>query len=104
MSTLNLSDSQINELIATYSDASCRSHAFQINKGRQPEKPKKCLYEKIYPNIYDFDARMVAFRVTSSRLSHWTHALDISYYEFLCNSEDYDIKWEDDPIERKKPE
>jgi hypothetical protein len=30
-------------------------------------------------------------------------ALDILYYEFLGNSEDYDIKWEDDPIERKNP-
>jgi hypothetical protein len=46
---------------------------------------------------------MVAFRVTSSRLLHWIHALDILYYEFLGNSEEYDIKWEDDPIERKNP-
>jgi hypothetical protein len=62
-----------------------------------------CLYEKIDPNIYDLDARMVAFRVTSSRLLHWIHALDILFYEFQGDSEDYDIKWEDDPIERKNP-
>jgi hypothetical protein len=72
------------------------------NKEREATgKAQKCLYEKIDPNIYDFDARMVAFRVTSSRLLHWIHALDILFYEFLGNSEDYDIKWEDDPIERK---
>jgi hypothetical protein len=37
---------------------------------------------------------MVAFRVTSSRVLHWIHALDILYY---------DMKWEDDPIKRKNP-
>lgn len=46
---------------------------------------------------------MVAFRVKSSLLLHWIHAIDILYYEFVGNSEEYDIKWEDDPIERKNP-
>lgn len=104
MSTLNLSDSQINELIATHSDKFLYKPCIPNKQREATGKAKKCLYEKIDPNIYDLDARMVAFRVTSSRLLHWIHALDILYYEFLGNAEDYDIKWEDDPIERKKTE
>ena len=103
MSTLNLSDSQINELIATHSDKFLYKPCIPNKQREATGKAKKCLYEKIDPNIYDLDARIVAFRVTSSRLLHWIHALDILYYEFLGNSEDYDIKWEDDPIERKNP-
>jgi hypothetical protein len=49
MSTLNLSDSQINELIATHSDKFLYKPCIPKKQREATGTAKKCLYEKIDP-------------------------------------------------------
>ena len=61
-------------------------------------KAKKCMFEQLDTNLYEAEARMVAFRVTRSRLRPWIGALSIYYYEYLGENVEFDIDWNDDPL------
>ena len=59
------------------------------------DKASKCLYEIIDPNIYENEARMVAFRTIHSRLQAWIKALNLYFYEYLGKKSDKIVEWSD---------
>lgn len=60
-------------------------------------KAKKTKYEEIDNNLYDPEARMVAFHTTLERIIIWLKALEILYYDNLGKSDDLKVTWTDMP-------
>jgi hypothetical protein len=56
--------------------------------------------EAIDPNIYEGEARMVAFRTTQERILPWLKTLNIFYFEFYGKQTDKEISWVDSPQSR----
>lgn len=65
----------------------------------EPSNPKACmcLFERIDINIYDYEARMIAFRTTQPRLQAWIKALNLYFYEHMGKQSDKVITWVDSP-------
>ena len=99
MDKLNFEDQSVQLLIASDSinDTYPISHLPKKLVEPTTEKGKRCLFEEIDSNIYEEEARMVAFRTTCGRIQAWLKALNILYYEFYGKQQDKDISWVDNP-------
>ncbi|KAK3097713.1 hypothetical protein FSP39_012376 [Pinctada imbricata] len=60
-------------------------------------KAKKIQYEKIDKNLYDEQAKMVAFYTSVERLQPWIKALSVLYYDNFGKRKDVNIHWFDSP-------
>ena len=61
-------------------------------------KAKNSLFEEIDENLYEPEARMIAFHTKLERILPWIKTLDI-FYEFLGESDKYNVTWYDEPPE-----
>ena len=61
-------------------------------------KAKNSLFEEIDENLYEPEARMIAFHTKLERILPWIKSLDI-FYEYLGEGDKYNITWYDEPSE-----
>lgn len=89
-----------NDIYDTYPDTCLPAEKLKTPAGA---KSKKLLHESFDHNLYEPEARMVAFKTTRNRIRHWIKTLNIYLYEYLGahhdNTDHYDIKWYHDPEE-----
>lgn len=60
-------------------------------------KAKNCLFEEIDKNLYENEAKMITFHTNLQRIHPWIKTIDVFYYNFLGENEDFKINWYDDP-------
>ena len=60
-------------------------------------KAANCLFEEISPNVYENQARMITFHTSVDRIHAWIKCLDVFYYQYLGQSDKYNVKWHDEP-------
>lgn len=97
MDRINLEEPNITSLIESDSINDTYPQTCLPKKLSDPttEKGKSCLMEAINPNIYDGEARMVAFRTTQERIFPWLKILNIFYFELYGKQTDEEISWVD---------
>ena len=61
-------------------------------------KAKNSPFEEIDENLYEPEARMIAFHTKLERILPWIKSLDI-FYEYLDEGDKYNITWYDEPSE-----
>lgn len=68
------------------------------------EKAVSCWFEKIRDDIYEPEARMIAFRTNKERLLPWIKTLNLYYFEILGGKRNMNIGWEENPTKLARGE
>ena len=72
-------------------------HCLPEKLNKRTGKARHCSFEEICSNLYEKEARMVAFHTTQPRLYAWIKALEILYYDNLGEDAKYIVGWQDEP-------
>ena len=78
-------------------EASYPSDCLPTSLNPKTGKAKKCRFEEIDLELYEPEARMVAFHTSLERIRLWIKALDVLYYDILGQKSDINVTWVDTP-------
>lgn len=99
MDKLNIDDPDVQQLLSSdfINEKYPLTHLPKKLVDPTTEKGKSCQYKEIDSNIYEEEARMIAFRTNVDRIQPWLKTLHIFYLKFYVNQPDKKISWLDNP-------